>query len=253
MAVELPTSPGLRRGVLEGNKKFSATDVVIASSQESEWKANPEYDDLVKETWKQKQSLAKEDGVNIWDGTYYRVANLAQIEESGKLSFELGTVPYRYIATAQDLNNSFIANKFEPFNHLSTATMIRTSDGRYIFGKRSRNGQLDVIGGGAQKDEMEIEKGIDLERNLRKEMFEETGIQDSQIESLQGIGIVQSITTNIIFMSLVQLTVSQYQMTSIFKHRLEDEMSDLVYVPETEIETFLKQMPSYRPLIAELL
>jgi 8-oxo-dGTP pyrophosphatase MutT (NUDIX family) len=131
--------------------------------------------------------------------------------------------------------------------------MIRTSDGRYIFGKRSRNGVLDVIGGGAQQDEMEIKEGIDLERNLRKEMFEETGIQESQVELIQPIGIVHSITTNIIFISLVQLNISQSQMNDIFKNRLEDEMSDLVYVTEAEIKTFLKEMPSYRPLIVDLL
>jgi 8-oxo-dGTP pyrophosphatase MutT (NUDIX family) len=131
--------------------------------------------------------------------------------------------------------------------------MIRTFDGRYIFGKRSRNGVLDVIGGGAQQDEMEIKEGIDLERNLRKEMFEETGIQESQVELIQPIGIVHSITTNIIFISLVQLNISQSQMNDIFKNRLEDEMSDLVYVTEAEIKTFLKEMPSYRPLIVDLL
>jgi len=235
------------------NKRFSTNDVMIVSSVEGEWKANPEYDDLVNTIWKEKEYLAKEDGVKIWDGIYYRVANLDQIEESGELSFELSTVPYRYIATAQDLSNSFIANKFESLNHLSTAAMIRTSDGRYIFGKRSRNGVLDVIGGGAQQDEMVIKEGIDLERNLRKEMLEETGIQDSQIELIQPIGIVHSITTNIIFVSLVQLNISQSQMSDIFKNRLEDEMSDLVYVPEAEIKTFLNEMPSYRPLIVDLL
>jgi len=235
------------------NKRFSIADVEIVCLSEGEWKATSEYDDLVNRVWKQKESVAKKDGVAIWDGMYYRVANLHEIEESGKLGFKLGTVPYRYIATASDLEDAFIDNKFEPLFHLSTAAMIRTADGVYIFGKRSRNGVFDVIGCGAQKDEMEINSGIDLERNLRKEMHEETGIKDSQIESIQAIGIVHSVTSNIIFISLVQLKVSQSDMSDIFSSRLENEMSDLVYVPEAEIKTFLKEMPSYRPLIVDLL
>jgi len=235
------------------DKRFSTSDVEIVSFAEGEWSATSEYDDLVNRVWKQKESVAIKDGAAIWDGMYYRVANLHEIEESGKLCFKLGTVPYRYIATAPDLEDAFINNKFEPLFHLSTAAMIRTADGAYIFGKRSRNGLLDVIGGGAQKDELAIKEGIDLERNLRKEMLEETGIQEPHIESVQGIGIVHSVTTNIIFISLVQLNISQPQMGDIFKNRLEDEMLDLVYVSENEVKNFLRRMPSYRPLIVDLL
>jgi 8-oxo-dGTP pyrophosphatase MutT (NUDIX family) len=234
-------------------QKFTASDLKIGDVLEKEWVANVDYDALVHDCWKHKEQLAKDEGVRIWDGMYYRVENLAEIEESGKLKFKLGTVPYRYIATAVDLKDAYVANKFVPLCHLSTAAMIRTSDGVYVFGKRSRNGILDVIGGGAQQDEIEIKEGMDLERNLRKEILEETGIDDSHIELIEGMGIVHSMTSNIILISHVQLTISQKETSDVFKHRLEDEMSDLVFVPETEIKDFLRNMPSYRPLIVDFL
>jgi 8-oxo-dGTP pyrophosphatase MutT (NUDIX family) len=235
------------------SKKFSAADIKISGFLGKEWVANSSYDELVQAVWKQKEQLAKEDGVKIWDGMYYRVENVSEIEKSGELRFELGTVPYRYIATVIDLQDSFVANKFDPLCHLSTAAMIRTSDGFYVFGKRSRNGMVDLIGGGAQQDEMVINSGIDLERNLRKEVYEETSISESHIRSVQGIGIVRSMTSNTILISTVQLNVSRDQVRDIFKDRLEDEMSDLLYVSDVEIEFFLRKMSSYRPLIADFL
>lgn len=235
------------------DKKFSASDIQIKLLSNARWSANSVYDEQVIKVWKEKERLATEDKVKIWDGTYYRVTNVSEIEETGQLILRLGTIPYRYIATASNLKDLFKENDLEPLFHLSTAAIIRTSEGEYIFGKRSRNGTIDLIGGGVQQDELEVLSGTDLERNLLKEIIEEAGIEQIHIQSIHGIGVVQSITSNIIIISLVQLKLSQVETNEVFKRRQEDEMSELIYVSENEVKPFLKGMTSYRPLIAGLL
>lgn len=235
------------------SERFSAADIQIEILPDSEWKADVSYDTLVAHAWKEKVALAQKDSVRIWDGTYYRVTNIPEIEKDSKLIFRLATVPYRYIATFSVLQKQFLESNFEPLHHLSTAALIRMADSSYLFGKRTRNAAIDFIGGGVQQDEIKIVTGIDLEKNLRKEILEESGIETQHIQSIQGLGIVHSITSNIIVVSLVQLGISEHDVAEVFTHRKDDEMCDLVYVPENNIKSYLQGMTSYRPLIAGLL
>jgi 8-oxo-dGTP pyrophosphatase MutT (NUDIX family) len=233
-------------------KKFQFSDIRVEIVSD-EWKANPAYDEQVAKAWVEKQELAKKEGATIWDGLYYRVVNVDEIEKIKEPILRLGTIYYRYIHTAPLLKESFFANKFEPPFHLSTTAAIRTSDGFYLFGKRSRNGAIDLIGGGVQKDQLEITNGDDLEKNLLKEMAEEAGIQKSDIKEIEGIGILHSITSNILIVAHVQLNLSKQEAIAAFENRGENEMAEPIFIPEAELKPSLQKMTSYRPLIAELL
>jgi 8-oxo-dGTP pyrophosphatase MutT (NUDIX family) len=235
------------------NKKFSAQDINIEVLNSAEWTANIAYDQEVNRVWQHKVEEALATQATIWDGMYYRVTNVADIQTTEPILMKLGTVPYRYIATANDLQDLYKENGFEPTFHLSTAAMMRTAEGLYFFGKRSVNGKIDLIGGGAQPDELKVEAGIDLERSVLKEIAEETGIQKQHIESLGGLGILQSTTSNIILIFLVQLNLSEPEVREVFKSRSEDEMADLIFIADEDIKDFLKALPTFRPLIAELL
>ncbi len=235
------------------SKKFSASDIKIECLPNAVWTTHPVYDGKVREAWKEKERLAHNAGVEIWDGIQYRVMNVSEIEDDRILHLKLGIISYRYVATFVDLLPLHQQYGVTPLYHLSTTAIIRTSDGVYIFGKRRKNGTIDLIGGGAQPDEFAISSGIDLEKNVIKEITEETGIEQSSVTSLQGLGIVQSTSSNILLVFFVELTLSQQQTVDAFTHRAEDEMSELVFVPGNNIRSFLKSMNGYRPLIADLL
>ncbi len=235
------------------NKKFSARDIHIELLDNAEWTASSVYDQEVNRVWQNKVAEAFTANTTIWDGMYYRVTNVADIQETKTIVLKLGTVPYRYIATAHELQDLYKEYGFAPTFHLSTAAMMRTTEGLYFFGKRSVNGKIDLIGGGVQPGELKVESGIDLERSVRKEIAEETGIQKEHIESLEGLGILHSTTSNIILIFLVQLNVSESEVREVFKSRSEDEMADLVFVAAKDIKDYLKALPTFRPLITELL
>jgi len=213
------------------------------------WASNPEYERLVESEWRKKQA----DEQHIWDGTYYRIADIAELEQTEAQTLRLGTIPYRFIATYPSLHKQHAHFNLEPLFHLSTAALIRTSDEYYLFGKRIRNGAIDLIGGGVQRDEIEVSCGADIAKNFYKEICEEVGIQNHDIEKLTGIGALLSGTSNVLIIGHAHTHLSKAQVETRFTQREDNEMSSCIFVPEPDLHTYLGQMTDYRALIPNLL
>jgi 8-oxo-dGTP pyrophosphatase MutT (NUDIX family) len=217
----------------------------------SVWAPPAEYEDLVTTTWEDLRAHAKQP---IWDGTYYRVLNPFALENGfGVLSLRLGTIQYRYVSTYPALHQHHARLQLEPLYHLSTIALLRTSDDYYLFGRRTRNGEMDLIGGGVQSDELAISCGADLERNLRKEFHEEAGIRSADIAQLTGIGILLSGTSNVLIVGYAILSLTKAAATARFALRTENEMSEPVFITQNELGPALRSLGDYRPLIPELI
>jgi 8-oxo-dGTP pyrophosphatase MutT (NUDIX family) len=230
---------------------FRLSDIRVELSDQ-EWIAPGEFERLVDVAWREK--LAEAQGHRIWDGTYYRVANVEDWKTAeDALSFRLGTVSYRYIATFRELYAEHAARGLEPLHHLATAALIHTRDGQCIFGRRSRNGAVDLIGGGVQRDELTVVCGSDIAANLLKEIREEVGIRDTQVEDIAGLGILLSSTSNVLVVADVLTTLSQAEAEASFREREDDEMAEIVFVSRDALQDFLRGMSDCRTLIADLM
>jgi 8-oxo-dGTP pyrophosphatase MutT (NUDIX family) len=216
-----------------------------------DWQSHPDYDRAVAVEWERRARRAAELGDHLWDGISYRVANHDAWSNPPRL--ELGTVAYRYLATYRRLHETHRAHGLEPLHHLSIAALLRTSDDHYLFGRRRVRGNIDLIGGGVQPDEMTVADGADLERSLLKEIREETGIQATQIAALDGLGVVLSTISNIIIVAHAALALTRAEAESAFAHREEDEMGALECVQAAQIKPYLRNLTDYRVLLAELL
>lgn len=206
-------------------------DDVAVTHMDGSWCADAAYDQRVSELWQQKIDNAASLSQTLWDGTYYRLANFA--EWSGPAVapvLQLGTVSYRYIATFHALHADHAAGGVEPLHHLATAGLIHTADGAVIFGRRARGGAIDLIGGGVQPDEPIVNGGADLRRNLLKELREEVGIAENDVEGIRGLGIMMSSTSNVLILSEIRTRLSRAEATSRFAARDEDEMAEPVFV-----------------------
>lgn len=215
-----------------------------------EWAATAEYDALVDRAWSERLAQASHP---IWDGTYYRVLNAEEWASGAERALRLGTIRYRYIATFPALHEDHARCGLEPLNHLSTVALVRTRDGHILFGRRARDGAIDLIGGGVQQDEMPVSSGADLECNLRKEIREETGIRDEDIEEIAGLGALYSGTSNVLLLAYARSGLSKAGAEARFAHREDQEMAEPVFVPEAELRSFLEEMTDYRRLIPSLL
>lgn len=227
------------------NTRFSIADLRVESCEQA-WTAPPAYDALVDREW---QALRRE-RASLWDGVYDRVLDLAKLA-AGVLC--LGTIRYRYIATYPALAAEHARLGLEPLHHLSIGALIRTRDGAYLFGRRTRNGAIELIGGGVQRDQLAVTSGADLESNLLKEMREEVGLRAGDTEAMEGIGIVTASTSNILVMARARCRLAQAEAVERFAERTEDEMAAPVFVPAAELHNLLGTMDDYRPLLVHLL
>jgi hypothetical protein len=218
------------------------------------WLANASYEASVAGAWEQKQQEAAQARFRIWDGLYYRVTNADALEKSdGLIHFALGTIFYRYIATYRHLDAQHARLALDPLYHLSTAALVCTSDNWYVFGRRSRNGSIDLIGGGVQQDELEVATGTDLERNLVKEIREESGIGHADLSAVLGMGVLLSSTSNVLVLAKVDLKITKPEVELAFDKREEDEMAEPVFVRHDEIKSFLSSLTDYRTLMPSLI
>jgi 8-oxo-dGTP pyrophosphatase MutT (NUDIX family) len=234
-------------------KKFHLSDVRVVI-EDDEWCPDSEYDRHASAAWAERMEFEAKRNGEIWDGINYRVANALELDSApGPISFRLGRVRYRYIATFRSLFSLHQAHGLEPLHHLSTAAMLRTKDGFYVFGRRRIDGSVDLIGGGAQADELPISAGCDLEANLEKEIFEETGLPRSHLVRQAGIGILRSQTSNVLIISDVETSLGRDALEDVFKGREDDEMARLEFVPRSEINPYLFALDGYRPLIPALM
>ena len=210
------------------------------------WTGSEEYDALVESVW---SKMCAEHP--LWDGTYYRVIDPAELPRG--VTVRLGTMPYRCIATYPALHEQHMRCGLKPLHHLSTAALVRTSDGFFVFGKRARNGMVDLLGGGVQPEELTVACGADLEDNIYKEILEEAGLCRSDVEELTGMGAVVSGSSNVILIALAHMRIGCREIEAQFFVRAEDEMEELVFVPEMKLQRYLEEMNDYRKLLSKLL
>lgn len=235
------------------NHPFSLSDTTVRILDHA-WSADAEYERMAETAWQVKLREAERDAQTLWDGTYYRVSNTSDIAgPMGVRQLELGTIQYRYIATFRRLHEEHERRKLAPLHHLSTAALIRTNDAHYVFGRRSRGGAIDLIGGGVQRDEMEISCGADIGQNVYKEIREEIGIQYTDSLRMNGMGVLMSSTSNILVIAHIDLRLSRVEVADRFANREEDEMVEPVIVPESDLRSFLYRLTDYRMLIPDLL
>jgi 8-oxo-dGTP pyrophosphatase MutT (NUDIX family) len=211
------------------------------------WRANPEYDALVAPVWEERVAAAAARDHHLWDGRHYRLFDIGDLARG---TLRLGTIDYRYIVTVRALYEQHKQHGLDPPHHISTAALLLTADGHYVFGKRRINGAIDLIGGGLQPEEGVVP---DFADNIRKEIQEETGIDSSALGAMRGLGVVMSTTSNVLVIAHQEVALSADGVRDAFAHREDDEMAEPVFVPRATIADYLRGLTDYRPFVAELL
>jgi 8-oxo-dGTP pyrophosphatase MutT (NUDIX family) len=210
---------------------------------------------LVDTNWHKFLTEAQSKGFQPWDGTYYRMENIQDIA-SGSKEIYLSTIKYSQVrGLKHNVNKSLKSTKFQA-NNVDTASLILTNDDFFVFGVRNCNSpsisKMDLIGGGLQENEFVVKDFSDIFKNVLKEIEEETGLTVNDIKIIQGIGIVHSCYSNVLFVFFTKLNKCRTQVQKIFSNNDDDEMVELEFVEKNFLRDYLKDKGSYRPLTVEL-
>ena len=98
-----------------------------------------------------------------------------------------------------------------------------------------------------------VTRGADIEQNLYKEIQEEVGIPQSDIETLEAIGVVQSSISNVIVAGHALAHLTKSDVIRKFEDRTEQEMDEPIFVPAHDLRRFLTSLADYRALLPLLL
>jgi hypothetical protein len=236
--------------------KILPQNINIHYSLTSNRKVNEDYEAQALNKWSEIYSKAKDEGKEIWISNYYRLDELKQ--NNNKLDLTLSTIPfslilgYRELGLLQNLHQDYYTN------HMSVGSLVQTSDNKYIFGERSgktmSRSNIDMIGGGLNTTEINLNSGEDIYQMLIKEFEEEISLKFSDISSSECIGIVLSRNMNVIFIFETKLKISSEKLYSNFKSiNDKKELKDLIFIDEDKLGGYLDELGSYKSLVKELL
>ena len=141
-----------------------------------------EYIDERELFWKQETEQAKESGKEVWNGIVYTMEEMLRYDEE-ELHIVLSTCEYKDIIfrIRKGRKNIFKEYGISHLQKYITMDCIPvTGDGKFVFGIRGNStivddGTVGLIGGTANRDEMEIKGGEDIKKFMIREIGEETG------------------------------------------------------------------------------
>lgn len=244
----MPNSKILIRNVSE----IESYDVIAS---ESSLNIAP-YEQVIKGYWHEVIADAQSAGTEIWDGQYYRLENIDEIQR-GSLQLNLSTIPYSTIRSLIKLGlQQNLASCYFPY-HINTGALISTSDDLFVFGQKTiKSGTyyLDLIGGGLQKDELDVQQAIDIKNNILKEAFEEANITSSMIDWVNLNSFILTNTMSVVILFNIKLNVDKSQLIQSFEGRVENELSGLQFFDHESVNelSHKENRLSYLSLIPKL-
>lgn len=230
-------------------------DIYLSFTDKSNLVLTKELEDSIEDSWREDLEIAKVQNRDLWDGTTFRI-NKLKISEK-KVDIEISTMSFKQITGLRKIMRvGDIAEASIP-KHISCGGIIKTTDDFYIIGVRSgktmSTSTIDLIGGGASKDEFKLENSKDLLNIAIEEMEQETGIDKTKIEASRLLGLILSPTATYIFIFQVDLSISRDDADRIFKENHDNEMSNLLFLKKEDLTAKLDEAGGYRVLLNALM
>lgn len=227
--------------------QFSPLELYQLSIQPVDrWERSPAYLDDREQVWTAEMEKVSARNDTMWNGEVYTLEAIIP-STGGQIALKVSTADYKDVIFRRVKGPTNLSEKYGPgylFHFMAVECVPITEDGKFVFGIRSDWAEqgshpVGIIGGGINKDEMEIHDFSDICRFMHKEIGEETAIQSS-IEQLK-LFVLVSLDVNYIFMFTLRLPVHSNQIMAL--HR-DGEFSRLVAWTEQEAHT--TQLPVSR-------
>lgn len=207
----------------------------------------PEVEVIIESHWEKEMRDAQQKNKLLFNGPIYRLENhyieddILEVLVSNTNFKELMGTNFFHPELADKYGKSSLSNA------IALSTFLQSSDGKFIFVKRSENiyfgeGLWHLIAG-----QFSIEPGTggadSAFRVLEKELHEEAGITQDQIEQCVCLGLITSRLYHkpeLVFFTKVSIPAKE--IATMIEHAHDDfEHEEIALINENELENFFAQ------------
>lgn len=214
---------------------------------------SPEAQEWIEQRWQQKLAEARAKGTPLYDARLFRLIS-AEARPDGTLRLVLGDGSYKEYVTTREPAFSAGRSRADLGNVLAVCSVVETGDGYILLDKRQGVdgyvGRYHVIGGFFERDldtDVASSTGIathitpDPFRAIRREIREETGIQQADIREQYSLGVVYDLTMphgEMCFLTRLRIPLAEVQ-TRIPEEQEIQQLRSL-YVTRESLTSFLQ-------------
>jgi len=218
----------------------------------------PTLDRLIRETWTRLCREGRNQSTWLYNGLMLRY--LRHRLENGKLIIETGPTDYAAFMATNYLN----PHRAEEFgwesysNPIGISATVITADGWLAYGRRNEHvacmaGYAHPFGGTLEREEMLPDGTFDAFAGLRRELEEELGLKDNEIERLICLGMIRDgriRQPELIFDAYVRLAKSDI-VDRIRPGRPHEEHTDVLTCRDDprELLSFIRNTPKTSPIL----
>ncbi len=212
----------------------------------------------MEQLWQQKLAAARAKGTPLYDARLFRLIS-AEARPDGTLHLVLGDGSYKEYVTTREPSFSAGRPREELGNVLAVCSVVETSDGYILLDKRQGVdgyvGRYHVIGGFFERD-LDIDMhtdtpptGMDTVSTIkpdpfsavRREIREETGIQQADIREQYCLGVVYDLTMphgEMCFLTRLHIPLVEVQTRVPEEQEIQQLRS--LHVTRESLTTFLR-------------
>ena len=182
----------------------------------------PEVVKLIDAEWQHQTALAEKEGRTLFDGVMLRLDSFHRLDSSRKgsgLQVSLSRSRYKYFV-GTNLTSRKQKELISPdhyANPLGLSALIVCADSKLLLGLRGKgtflySGYWHTFGGMADMQDVGVDGNVSLFNVIARELNEELGVADEEIEKIRCIGMVRDLAIlqpEIIFEVQVSLTSNE--------------------------------------------
>jgi 8-oxo-dGTP pyrophosphatase MutT (NUDIX family) len=194
--------------------------------------------------WEQKSAIAREQNIPLFDAPLFRFVEV-EAKADGTLHLVLGNTGYKEYVTTRVPEFAHGRKREELGNALSVCSVVETSDGYILLDKRQGVdvyvGRYHVIGGFFERDrDSAVSQQPDPFGAIRREIREETGIQQSDIREQFCLGVVYDTATPHAEMCfLTRLTIPLAEVFKRIPEENEIKQLQTLFITKESLRDFL--------------
>jgi len=220
--------------VLKSNIELK--DLKVEKKDISTFKLDTELQVLKKGIWNEVEKEARENNEKIWDGDVYTLEDVKSLDKDNTLT--ISTIKFSEIVTYVKGLERNIINSISP-RYICTGVLVQTSDNYFVFGSKRGKEEGAMVGGYANRDELEVNISEDFKRNMLRELKEELDISEQDLTVIKFLGVLETEKGSVNIFFKVQTSLSKEEVEKRYEKIVDKEFQSLIFIDEKGIKEYL--------------